>query len=48
MTVEGPARKRKPDDTAGTMDLTPRGNKGDKQQDQFAKILHNKRCPIHP
>ena len=43
-----PARKRKPDDTVGTMDRTPRGKKGDKPQDQFDKILHNKRCPIHP
>ena len=30
------------------MDCTPRGKKGDKPQDQFDKILHNKRCPIHP
>ena len=43
-----PARKRKPDDTVGTMDRTPHGKKGDKPQDQFDKILHNKRCPIHP
>ena len=43
-----PARKRKTDDTVGTMDRTPRGKKGDKPQDQFDKILHNKRCPIHP
>jgi len=43
-----PTRKRKPDDTVGTMDRTPRGKKGDKPQDQFDKILHNKRCPIHP
>ena len=43
-----PARKRKPDDTVGTMDRIPRGKKGDKSQDQFDKILHNKRCPIHP
>jgi hypothetical protein len=43
-----PTRKRKPDDTVGTMDCTPRGKKGDKLQDQFDKILHNKRCPIHP
>ena len=41
-------RKRKPDDTVGTMDRTPRGKKGNKPQDQFDKILHNKRCPIHP
>ena len=53
-TVEGPAtsgdpaRKRKPDDTIGTIDHTPRGKKGDKPQNQFDKILHNKRCPIHP
>ena len=48
-TVErDPTRKRKPDDTVGTMDRTPRGKKGDKPQDQFDKILHNKRCPIHP
>ena len=33
-----PTRKRKPDDTM----------KGDKPQDQFDNILHNKRCPIHP
>jgi len=25
-----PARKRKPDNTVGTMDRTPRGKKGDK------------------
>ena len=43
-----PTRKRKPDDTVSTMDRTPRGKKGDKPQDQFDKILHNKRCPIHP
>ena len=43
-----PTRKRKPDDTVDTMDRTPRGKKGDKPQDQFDKILHNKRCPIHP
>jgi hypothetical protein len=43
-----PTRKRKPDDTVGTMDCTPCGKKGDKPQDQFDKILHNKRCPIHP
>ena len=43
-----PARKRKPDDTVGTMDRTPHGKKNDKPQDQFDKILHNKRCPIHP
>ena len=30
------------------MDRTPRGKKGNKPQDQFDKILHNKRCPIHP
>jgi len=30
------------------MDRTPRGKKTDKPQDQFDKILHNKRCPIHP
>ena len=30
------------------MDRTPCGKKGDKLQDQFDKILHNKRCPIHP
>ena len=28
-----PTRKRKPDDTVGTMDRTPRGKKGDKPQD---------------
>ena len=43
-----PARKHKPDDTVGTMDHTPRGKKNEKLQDQFDKILHNKRCPIHP
>ena len=43
-----PARKRKLDDTVGSMDRTPRGKKNDKPQDQFNKILHNKRCPIHP
>ena len=43
-----PVRKRKPDDTVGTMDRNPRGKKGNKPQDQFDKILHNKRCPIHP
>ena len=37
-----PTRKRKPDNTIGTMDRTPRGKKGDKPQDQFDKILHNK------
>ena len=53
--MEGPATsgilracKRKPDDTIATMDPTPRGKKGDKPQNQFDKILHNKRCPIHP
>jgi hypothetical protein len=30
------------------MDRTPRGKKNEKPQDQFDKILHNKRCPIHP
>ena len=45
---QDPARKRKPDDTVGTMDRTPRGKKNDKPQDQFDKICHNKRCPIHP
>ena len=30
------------------MDRTPRGKKGNKALDQFDKILHNKRCPIHP
>ena len=45
---QDPARKRKPDDTVSTMDRTLRGKKGDKPQDQFDKILHNKRCPIHP
>ena len=45
---QDPARKRKPDDTVGTMDRTPRGKKNDKPHDQFDKILHNKRCPIHP
>jgi hypothetical protein len=43
-----PVCKRKPDDTIGTMDHTQRGKKGDKKQDQFDKILHNKRCLIHP
>ena len=43
-----PMHKCKPDDTVGTMDRTQRGKKGDKPQDQFDKILHNKRCPIHP
>ena len=43
-----PMRKHKPDDTVGTVDHTPRGKKGDKLQDQFDKILRNKRCPIHP
>ena len=43
-----PTHKRKPDNTVGTMDRTQRGKKGDKPQDQFDKILHNKRCPIHP
>ena len=42
-----PARKRKPDDNVGTMDRTPRGKKNEKPQDQFDKILHNKRCLIH-
>ena len=37
-----PVHKRKPDDTVGTMDHT------EKPQDQFDKILHYKRCPIHP
>jgi len=43
-----PKCKCKPDDTVGTMDRTPRGKKGNKPQDQFDKILHTKRCPIHP
>ena len=43
-----PTRKRKPNDTVGTMDHTSHGKKGDKPQDQFDKKLHNKRCPIHP
>jgi hypothetical protein len=43
-----PTCKRKPDDTVGTMDRTHRGRKTEKPQDQFDKILHNKRCPIHP
>ena len=43
-----PACKRKPDDTVSTMDRTPHGKKDEKPQDQFNKILHNKRCPIHP
>ena len=43
-----PTRKRKPDNIVGTMDRTPRGKKTEKPQDQFDKILHNKRCPIHP
>ena len=43
-----PAHKRKPDDTVGTMDRTPHGKNGEKLQDQFDKILHNKRYPIHP
>ena len=43
-----PTCKHKPDDTVGTMNRTPRGKKGDNLQDQFDKILHNKRCPIHP
>jgi hypothetical protein len=30
------------------MDYTPHGKKNEKPQDQFDKILHNKRCPIHP
>jgi len=30
------------------MDHTLRDKKGDKPQDQFDKILHNKRCPINP
>ena len=30
------------------MDRTPCGKKNDKPQDQFDKILHNKKCPIHP
>src|SRR6185503_14332255 len=37
-----PACKCKPDDTVGIMDCTPHGKKGDKPQDQFDKILHNK------
>ena len=43
-----PTRKRKPDDTVGTMDRTPRGTKGDKPQDQFDKILHNKKMSNPP
>ena len=43
-----PARKRKPDDTVGTMDRTPHGKKSEKLHDQFDKILHNTRCLIHP
>ena len=42
-----PVHKRKPDDIVGTMDRTPCGKKTEKPQDQFDKILHNKRCPIH-
>src|SRR6185312_4272695 len=30
------------------MERSQRGKKGDKPQDQFDKILHNKRYPIHP
>ena len=34
--------------SATTTVSLPRGKKGDKPQDQFDKILHSKRCPIHP
>ena len=30
------------------MDRTLRGKKNDELLDQCDKILHNKRCPIHP
>ena len=43
-----PVCKRKPDDTIGTMDRTPHGKKIEKPMDQFDKIVHNKRFPIHP
>ena len=42
-----PMRKRKPDDVIGAIDRSPHGKKTGKRQDQFDKILHNKRCPIH-
>ena len=43
-----PMRKHKPDDTVCTMDRTPRGKKGDKPQDPFDKILHNKKMSNPP
>jgi len=43
-----PARKRKPDNVVGAIDRTPRGKKAGQPQYQFDKILHNKKCPIHP
>ena len=33
--------------SSGLIDRSPRGKKTGKPQDQFDKILHNKRCPIH-
>ena len=41
-------RKRKIDDVVGAIDRSPRGKKTGKPQHQFDKILHNKKCPIHP
>ena len=43
-----PMRKCKPDDVVGAIDRSPRGKKAGMPQDQFDKILHNKKCPIHP
>jgi hypothetical protein len=34
-----PMRKRKPDDTVGTMDRTPRGKKGEKPQDSTRSFI---------
>jgi hypothetical protein len=43
-----PMRKRKPDDVIGAIDRSPSDKKTGKPQDQFDKILHNRKCPIHP
>jgi len=43
-----PARKCKPDDVVGAIDRTPCIKKAGQPQYQFDKILHNKKCLIHP
>ena len=45
---QDPACKHKPDDVVGAIDRSPRGMKAGKLQDQFDKILHKKKCLIHP